>query len=912
MDYRIYVEKKADFQTEVTNLKDDFNNKLGLDLKSLRLLNIYDLFNFTHELLKKTKYKVFGDIRTDVLYEKFDLASKAYLAVEYLPGQFDQRAASAIDCVKLIDPTCDIHIKNARLLIFDDDISEADLTKIKGYYINKVESREKDLNVLEFSDNARPVAVKLLEGFRALDSKGLANLMDSMGLAMNEADIQGIQDYYKDEARDPNETELRILDTYWSDHCRHTTFNTVIASITIEESFIKNELDEALELYKKMRVGLDKEIGDITLMDMACIGAKYLRKHGYLDDLEVSNEDNACSIFVNVPVDGKQEKWLLQFKNETHNHPTEIEPLGGASTCLGGAIRDPLSGRSYVYQAMRVTGAGNIFEGVEETLEGKLPQHIISTKAAQGYSSYGNQVGVPATHVREIYNDAYVAKRLEVGAVVGAVKYDNIIREDPKAGDIILMLGGRTGRDGIGGATGSSREQDQHSIVECSSEVQKGNAPEERKIQRLFRKPDTTKLIKKSNDFGAGGVSVAIGELADSLDIYLDRIKVKYKGLNETELAISESQERMAVVIEAQDKDEFIGYCHDENIEVVHVADVTDTGELRMLYHGRECVNLKRSFIDSSGAKRHTNVVVGGIDNKDPFARDIPGKSLKERLENNLSDKNVLSQKGLIEMFDSTIGASTVLMPFGGRYLASETQVSVQKLPTSGKTNLASIMAYGYNPEITKWSPYHGSQYAVIEAVAKIVAAGADYKSMRFSYQEYFQRMTDDYSWGLPFASLLGAIKIQNGLKLPSIGGKDSMSGTFKDLNVPPMLMAFGITTVDARQVISTEFKKAGNYVYLIKHHSHTNYCPNIGELKDNFQKVHDSILNKEIVSAYAIGFGGVAEAIAKMSFGNRVGYELELSEQDLFSYSYGSILVESTEKLDFGEYLGKTSDKCI
>ncbi len=912
MNCRIFVEKKEAFRVEAESLKNDLNTNLGLNIKSLRLLNVYDLFNISEELLEKSKYRVFGEIQTDNVYEELDLSGKKYLAVEYLPGQFDQRAASAESCVRLIDPECNVAVKSARLLIFDDDVSEEDIEKIKKYYINRVESREKDLSVLEYSDRAIPKPVPVLEGFRNLDRQGLADLIREMGLAMSEDDILCVQDYFREEGRDPNETEIRILDTYWSDHCRHTTFNTSLKTITIEDSFIRKELEEALDLYHAMRKDLGAESKDVSLMDMAVIAAKYLRKHGYLDDLEESGERNACSIFVDVPVDGRVEKWLLQFKNETHNHPTEIEPFGGASTCLGGAIRDPLSGRSYVYQAMRVTGAANIYESVEDTLPGKLPQRVISTKAAHGFSSYGNQVGLATTHVREIYDDGFVAKRLEVGAVAGAVKYENIRREEPAPGDVVLMLGGRTGRDGIGGATGSSKEHNLNSIDECSSEVQKGNAPEERKIQRLFRRPEVTRLIKKSNDFGAGGVSVAIGELADSLDIYLDRVQVKYNGLNETELAISESQERMAVVLDAKHAEEFMKYCYEENLEVVHVADVTDTGRMRMFYNGRECVNLKRSFIDSAGAKRSADVVVAAVENRNPFERKIPGNNLEEKILNNLSDRNVLSQKGLIEMFDSTIGASTVLMPFGGKYQASETQVSVQKFPVEGYTDLASMMAYGYNPEISKWSPYHGSQYAVIEAIAKIVAAGADYRRIRFSFQEYFRKMSDARSWGIPFSSLLGAIKIQNDFKLPSIGGKDSMSGTFGDLHVPPMLMAFGITTVDARNVISTDFKKAGNYIYLVKHHALDNYNPNIEELKENFSRIHEAILEGSIVSAYAIGFGGVSEALAKMSFGNRVGFEVEVSEEDLFNLNYGSILVEATRELSFGEYLGKTGDRCV
>lgn len=908
MNCRIFVEKKEGFRVEAKELLEDLNVNLNLHLTGLRLINVYDLFGFTSELLAKTKYKVFGEVQTDLVYDNVPLEEGKYLAVEFLPGQYDQRGEQARSACMLIDHSLDFTVKSSKLIIFDD-IDEESLNRVKKYYINKVEAREKDLNVLELNTKAVVKPVKVFEGFRSYSEDELKTMIKEMGLAMNYDDLCCVKDYFTKENRDPNETEIRILDTYWSDHCRHTTFNTVLEEITIDESFIKNDLEEALDLYYKMRAELNRSDKRVCLMDMASIAAKYLRKQGYLDDLEESEENNACSIFVNVNVDGKDEKWLLQFKNETHNHPTEIEPFGGASTCLGGAIRDPLSGRSYVYQACRVTGAGNIYESVKDTLVGKLPQRVISTKAAAGYSSYGNQIGLATTHVREIYHDGYKAKRLEVGAVVGAVRYDYVRRETPKPGDVVIMFGGRTGRDGIGGATGSSKEHNVKSLEECFSEVQKGNAIEERKIERLFRRKEAVKLIKKSNDFGAGGVSVAIGELADSLDIYLDRVLVKYNGLNETELAISESQERMAVVVEKKDMDEFIKYCGEENLEAVYVADVTNTGAMRMFYNGNKCVDLKREFIDSAGALHYAKVHIKGISKENPFKREVLGANLEEKITNNLQDKNVLSQKGLIEMFDASIGASTVLMPYGGKYQATEAQVSVQKLPVNDYTDLASILAYGYNPYITSYSPYHGSQYAVIEAISKVVAAGASYEKMRFSYQEYFKRLQTSEDWGLPFASLLGAIKIQNDFKLPSIGGKDSMSGTFQNLHVPPMLMAFGITTVDANDVISPELKEKGHYLYLFKHHPLDNFNPNIEELKNNFKYINEQIKAKSIVSAYALGFGGLAEALAKMSFGNRVGFDVTVDEGELFDYSYGSILVESKTKLD-GDLLGMTSDE--
>ena len=900
--YRIYVEKKPEFRVEAQSLREELNGNLGLSLGELRLLNVYDLFGFTPELLEKSRYGVFGEVVTDVVTDTCDLTGKRYLAVEYLPGQFDQRASSAEECVMLLEPEAKVKIRSARLLIFDDGVTDADLSRIRKYYINGVESREKNLAVLGLAENAEVRPVPVLEGFTRMGEAALAPYCKANGLAMNADDLREVVAYFRREGRDPSETELRILDTYWSDHCRHTTFTTVLEEITVDESFMKGEMEESLALYRRMREELGRTGKPVCLMDMATIGARYLKKKGLLDDQEESEENNACSIFINVDVDGEPQKWLLQFKNETHNHPTEIEPFGGASTCLGGAIRDPLSGRAYVYQAMRVTGAGNIYQPVGETLEGKRPQRIISTKAAAGYSSYGNQIGLATTHVREIYHPDYVAKRLEVGAVVGAVKADNVRRESPVPGDIVLLLGGRTGRDGIGGATGSSKEHNAQSLEECGSEVQKGNAPEERKLQRLFRRPEVARLIKKSNDFGAGGVSVAIGELTDGLDIYLDRVPTKYSGLNATELAISESQERMAVVIEEAAREEFERYSAEENVEVTHVADVTDTRRMRMYHKGELIVDLSREFIDSAGAEHRAKAAVAGVERRNPFLREVAGTGIAEKMRALLSDDNVVSQKGMVEMFDSTIGASTVLMPYGGRTQQTETQVSVQKIPVGeGYTDTASIMAFGFNPFISKWSPYHGAAYAVVEAVSKAVAAGARFERMRFSYQEYFERMTDDpHTWGKPLAALLGALKMQEALGLPSIGGKDSMSGTFKDIDVPPTLIAFGITTVDAGRVISPEFKEAGHRIYLMKHLPLHNFMPDTDALKKNWEYVHREIAAGNIVSGWAVGFGGVAEAVAKMSFGNRIGAEIKINEQELFGCGYGSIVVESRGELDW------------
>ena len=899
MKKRIYVEKKEGFRVEASSLLNDLNQNLNLDLKKLRLIIIYDIFNIDSDLLEKAKYNVFGEIVTDDVFDEFDFKKKKYLAVEYLPGQFDQRAQSAEACLRLINPKSKARIKSGKLLVFDDDLKRSELDKITKYYVNGVEARVKNLKSLREKNKPEIKNVKILNGFRNLKEDELDNFISSYQLAMNKDDLKCVIDYFNKESRDPFETELRILDTYWSDHCRHTTFNTELLDITIDESFISKELNEAYDLYLKMRKELGREDKKICLMDMATIAARYLRKNGYLDDLEVSEENNACSIYVNVYENSKKVKWLLQFKNETHNHPTEIEPFGGASTCLGGAIRDPLSGRSYVYQALRVTGSGDIYQPLNETLEGKLPQRVISTKAAQGYSSYGNQIGLATTNVKEIYHDGYVAKRLEVGAVVGAVRANDVRRETPQEGDVILMFGGRTGRDGIGGATGSSKKHNVHSIENCSSEVQKGNAPEERKIEHLFRNPEVCKLIKKSNDFGAGGVSVAIGELADGLEIFLDRIPVKYTGLNATELAISESQERMAVVVAKEDKEKFIKYCKQENLEVIHIANVTKEKRLKMYYNNTLYVNLKREFIDSAGAN-HTSKCHVKKNEEANFFNRVKTNDFKKDCLDILKDKNVSSQKGLVEMFDSTIGRSTVLMPYGGKYQLSETQVSCEKLPVGDAfTTDASIMAFGYDPYLSESSPFLGSQYAVIDACAKVVAAGASYSNMRFSYQEYFEKMVDETSFGKPFESLLGAIKIQNDLKLPSIGGKDSMSGSFDNLHVPPMLMAFGITMVDAKDIISTDFKKDGSYIYLIKHTPLKHLMPNIEQLKNNFYFVNNNIKNHNIISAYAVGFGGIIEAVCKMSFGNKIGFIIK-SNEDLLNKQYGSIVVESKTKLDY------------
>ena len=909
MVYRIYVEKKPGFDVEANGLKNELTSLLGIkDLTGLRLLNRYDVEGIDEALFNQCVSTVFSEPPVDNTYAELPAAEGVSFAVEYLPGQFDQRAASAAECIQLISQGERPLVRSARVYLLEGALTPEQVAEIKKYVINPVEAREASLETKETlkMDYPVPAAVAVLEGFNQLDEAGLAKFIEEKGLAMDLGDIKFCQEYFRTEQRDPTITEIKMIDTYWSDHCRHTTFGTILDDVQIDDAVVQ----EAFDRYMAMRTELGRENKPRCMMDLATIGAKELKKQGILKNLDESEEINACTVKIKCDVNGKDEDWLFLFKNETHNHPTEIEPFGGAATCIGGAIRDPLSGRSYVYQAMRVTGAGDPLKPVSETMPGKLPQRKLVTTAAAGYSSYGNQIGLATGQVDEIYHPGYVAKRMEIGAVVGATPASHVRRECPAPGDVIVLLGGRTGRDGIGGATGSSKAHKLDSLEHCGAEVQKGNAPEERKLERLFRRPEVTRLIKKSNDFGAGGVSVAIGELTDGLDIYLDRVPTKYSGLNATELAISESQERMAVVIEASAEEEFKRYCAEENIEVTHVADVTDSRRMRMYNKGKLVVDLSREFIDSAGAKHYAQAAIGAVEERDPFRREVKGGTLREKMLANLADDNVLSQKGLIEMFDSTIGASTVLLPFGGRTQRSETQVSVQKLPTDGYTDTASIMAFGYNPFLASWSPYHGAAYAVVDAAAKVVAAGARYDKMRYSYQEYFERMTKSpRTWGKPLGALLGALKMQVELGLPSIGGKDSMSGTFEQINVPPMLMAFGITTVDAGRVISTDFKKAGHSIYLVRHTPLENHMPDTGALKRNFDFVSSAIESGKIVSGYAVGFGGVAEALAKMSFGNGIGADVEVDEATLFDNSYGSIVVESTEPLDFpaAELLGHT-----
>lgn len=907
MNYRIYVEKKKGFDLEAKRLENELKESFqDIKLSKVRLLNCYDVFNIEEAELAEAKKLIFSEVVTDTVKDELETNGAKFFAVEYLPGQFDQRADSAMQCLNLIsDKNQNVTVTSGKVIILEGEISDTDVEKVKKYYINPVEMREKDLIKLEIEEGEKAQDVPVFEGFISWNEEELKKFRESLGLAMTLADVKFVQEYFRDtEKREPTETEIKVLDTYWSDHCRHTTFETRIKDIVFPKSAFGETLQKAFDDYSKAREFVHGERLSkkyISLMDMATICGKEMRKSGKLDDLEVSDEINACSVYIDVDVDGKLEKWLLMFKNETHNHPTEIEPFGGASTCLGGAIRDPLSGRSYVYQAIRVTGSGNPLEKLEDTLPGKLPQKKITTGAASGYASYGNQIGLTTGHVCEIYHDGYKAKRMEVGAVVGAVPADWVRRENASKGDIVILLGGKTGRDGCGGATGSSKEHTDDSLRLCGAEVQKGNAPEERKIQRLFRNPEVTRMIKKCNDFGAGGVSVAIGELAPGLDINLDVVPTKYLGLSGTELAISESQERMAVVIEAKDKDKFIELASKENLLSTVVATVTDTNRLVLNWKGKKIVDISRDFLDTNGVTQETTVEVADITGENPLLKvNYEGETLKDRWYNMLSSLNVASQKGLMEIFDATIGATTVLMPFGGKYQMTPTDVSVQKIPLlKGETDTASAITWGYNPVLSSWSQFHGGAYAVVESLAKLVSVGGDYKRVRLSFQEYFQKLGQNpVNWGKPFSALLGTIEAQRGFGIPAIGGKDSMSGTFNDIHVPPTLISFAVAPVKASVVISPEFKEAGHKLYLVKHHMLDNYMPNIEELKENFELVHENIVNGTIISAMTLKNGGIAEAVSKMTLGNRVGAKIVDLGEDLFKLGYGTFVVETTKEL--------------
>ena len=899
-NYRIFVEKLPRFRVEAESLRSELNTNLNLSLGEVRLLCVYDLFGFSEELLEKSRYTVFGEVVTDSVTDTFDLAGRKYIAVEYLPGQFDQRAASAVDCVRLIDPEARVDIRSSRLLVFDDKTTDGELAKIRHYYINAVESREKDLSVLSDMEQAEVKPVGVLEGFREMADSELEPYCKTMGLAMNADDLREVVKYFRSEGRDPYETELRILDTYWSDHCRHTTFTTELEGITVEESFVKEEIEDSLALYLRIRRELGREHKSLCLMDMATIGARYLRQKGLLDDLEVSEENNACSVYIDVDVDGRTEKWLLQFKNETHNHPTEIEPFGGASTCLGGAIRDPLSGRSYVYQAMRITGSGDPRVPYSRTRAGKLPQRRITTTAAQGYSSYGNQIGLAAGKVQEYYHPGFVAKRMELGAVIAATPRDHVRRAQPEPGDIVMLLGGRTGRDGCGGATGSSKAHNAQSLTTCGAEVQKGNAPTERCIQRLFRHAEFAQMIKRCNDFGAGGVCVAVGELAPGLVIELDAVPKKYEGLDGTELAISESQERMACVIAPDMLERFKQMAYEENLEATQVAVVTEEARLVMHWRGKTIVDLSRAFLDTNGVTQHAEAEVAAPDEAAPYLTKKPDfakdRTVREAWLAMLSDLNICSQKGLVERFDGTIGAGTILAPYGGVYRDSPNEAMAALIPTPGETTTATLMSHGYDPELSTWSPFHGAVYAVTESLAKICAAGGDVSRARLTFQEYFERLNrNKLSWGKPAAALLGGLSAQLGFGTASIGGKDSMSGTFEDIHVPPTLVSFAVGMVDARNVVSTDLKGAeGHRLALLTLPVDDALVPEYDKALMLYESLHQAILRGDVLSAHTVGRGGIAAAVTMMAMGSRIGVKLtDVAEEELFLPAYGGIVVE-------------------
>ena len=929
---RIFVEKRPGFDVEAHKLYNDFKDNLGIaSLTKVRIINRYDVEGLTYEIYQSAKNTIFSEPPVDYVYdETFPVSeNEQVFAVEFLPGQYDQRADSAAQCIQILTQAERPVVATAKVIVLNGAISAEELNRIKEYYINPVESREAMLDkpsTLSMQMD-EPADVEILDGFIEMDDSELEQFMNSIGFAMNFEDLRFCQQYFRDkELRNPTITELKVIDTYWSDHCRHTTFMTEIQQVSFDAADSVEPIKQAYQQYIDVRQHVyGEQVRDMSLMDIAVIGMKELRKLGKLDDLDVSEEINACSIVVKAEIDGKAEDWLVMFKNETHNHPTEIEPFGGAATCLGGAIRDPLSGRSYVYQAMRVTGSGDPRAKIEDTLPGKLPQRKITTEAAAGYSSYGNQIGLATGHVAEVYDEAFIAKRMEIGAVIAAAPKENVVREQPVKGDVVILTGGRTGRDGCGGATGSSKEHDEDSIFTCGAEVQKGNPPTERKIQRLFRNPQVSKMIKRCNDFGAGGVSVAIGELTDGLNINLDVIPKKYEGLDGTELAISESQERMAVVVAPENVAKFMEYAHEENVEATVVAEVTDTRRLQMFWRGKAIVDLSRDFLDTNGIKQTANVHVAAPDLSNSYFSkaamvniNAATNDIKAAWLANLADLNVCSQKGLVERFDSSIGAGTVLMPFGGKYQATPAEGMVAKLPVlNGETTTATIMTHGYNPKLASWSPFHGALYAVVEAVAKVVALGGDYQRVRLTLQEYFEKLGNDITkWGKPFSALLGALHAQMEFGIPAIGGKDSMSGTFKDMHVPPTLVAFAVNVVNTANVISPEFKGIGNRVVVIKAKRAQHDIIDFKQLKHNFAKISELIKAGKVLAAHTVKYGGLAEAISKMTFGNRIGIDININDRmsdrannvrndavndvsQWFAPDYGSIVLELAEQID-------------
>ena len=902
---RVYVEKKPAFAVQAKDLRHELRKYLGVSgLTGVRVLIRYDVENISDDVFEKACKTVFAEPPVDTLYkESFEMAENARVfSVEFLPGQFDQRADSAVQCVKFLNEEEEPVIRSATTYVIEGEVSNEEFEAIKHHCINPVDSREIGMEkpetlVAKFEE---PADVAILDGFQDMPEAELKKQYDSLNLAMTFKDFLHIQNYFKsEEHRDPSMTEIRVLDTYWSDHCRHTTFSTELKNVAFTDGYYREPIEGTYQKYLADRAEIFKGRDDkfVCLMDLALMAMRKLKKEGKLDDQEESDEINACSIVVPVEIDGKTEEWLVNFKNETHNHPTEIEPFGGAATCLGGAIRDPLSGRTYVYQAMRVTGAADPTVSVKETLKGKLPQKKLVREAAHGYSSYGNQIGLATGYVKEIYHPDYVAKRMEIGAVMGAAPRKDVKRMTSDPGDIIILLGGRTGRDGIGGATGSSKVHTEASIEVCGAEVQKGNAPTERKIQRMFRRPEVSRLIKKCNDFGAGGVSVAIGELADGLNIYLDKVPKKYAGLDGTEIAISESQERMAVVVDPKDVEEFLKYANEENLEAVEVAVVTESPRLVLIWRDKEIVNISRAFLDTNGAHQETDVKAEIPSQENKYFTKPEVTDVKEKWLSMLADLNCCSQKGLVEMFDSSIGAGSVLMPYGGKYQLTETQAMVAKLPVlEGKTDTVTMMSYGFDPYLSSWSPYHGAIYAGIESVSRIVAGGGDFSKIRFTFQEYFRRMTEDPArWSQPFLALLGAYDAQLGFGLPSIGGKDSMSGTFNEIDVPPTLVSFAVDVASDKTMITPELKKAGNKLVLLKIERDAYDLPDYEKIMDQYHKFFEDVKAGRIVSAYALDGNGLAAALSKMAFGNHKGVKIDaqVAKEDLFAADFGSIVAE-------------------
>lgn len=910
MVYRIFVEKKDGFNNEAKSLYSDITEFLGIKrLNKLRIFNRYDAENISEKIFNYSIKTVFSEPQLDNVYKELNINKAFIFATEYLPGQFDQRAESASQCIQIISQGKKPLIKTAKVYALYGNLTKKDIEEIKKYIINPVEMREANfLKPGTLKEKYKiPKTVKILKGFINLNDKELFDFIKSYDLAMDFNDLKFCREYFLSEKRNPTITEIKVIDTYWSDHCRHTTFLTIIDNVEFEDELLQKTYKEYLTIRKEL-----KDNKPICLMDLATVLIKYFKKKGKLKKLDESEEINACSVKINIEVDGKIENWILLFKNETHNHPTEIEPFGGAATCIGGAIRDPLSGRGYVYGAMRITGAANPTVSISKTLKGKLPQRKIVTTAAEGYSSYGNQIGLATGIVDEIYHKGYLAKHMEIGAVIAAVPKKNIKRKKPIAGDVVILIGGSTGRDGCGGATGSSKSHTEESIEICGAEVQKGNAPEERKLQRLFRNPKVSKLIKKCNDFGAGGVSVAIGELADGIDINLNAILKKYEGLDGTELAISESQERMAVVIDKKDIEKFLSFAKEENLQAVKVATIKKESKLTMFWNGKKIVDISKEFLNSNGAKKHINAKIKSIKN---FDKKIP-KDFVKGYKSLLSDINVCSKRGLSERFDSTIGAGTVLMPFGGKFQLTPIQAMVQKISVEKKeTNNCSLMSYGFNPFIMEKSPYHGAYFSVIESVCKLIATGSNFKEIYLTFQEYFEKLGKDKNrWGKPLAALLGAFKAQKELGICAIGGKDSMSGSFENINVPPTLVSFAISTAKTKNIISPEFKKSKNKVYLIKPKYDKNGLPEAKSLLSIFYKINNLMRNKKILSCYTLTYGGIAEAVYKMCIGNGFGFEYnsKISLKDIFKYNYGGFIIETEENID-EIYLGKIiSEKYI